>query len=38
MRMSAAEDYLIECSPVRIWDPDGNEVLGIVEAPITILE
>ena len=25
------EDYLIECSAVRIWDPDGEEVLGLVE-------
>lgn len=24
-------DYLIECEPVRIWDHDGNELLGLVE-------
>jgi len=23
-------DYLMECSAVRIWDPEGAEVLGIV--------
>jgi hypothetical protein len=25
------EDYIIECQAVRIWDPEGNEVLGLVE-------
>ena len=24
------EDYLIECSAVRIWDHEGKEVLGLV--------
>jgi len=24
------KDYLIECSAVRMWDPEGAEVLGIV--------
>jgi hypothetical protein len=31
-------DYLIECGAVRIWDHDGNEVLGMVDLQITVLE
>ena len=27
-----------ECSAIRIWDPDGNELLGQVDEPITVLE
>lgn len=25
------KEYLIECSAVRIWDTDSNELLGLVE-------
>lgn len=25
------EEYIIECEAVRIWDPEGNEALGLVE-------
>lgn len=29
--VKCAKEYLIECSPLRIWDQDGVELLGIVE-------
>ena len=29
--MECAPDYLMECAAVRIWDPEGNELLGPAE-------
>jgi hypothetical protein len=29
--IKCAKEYLIECSAVRIWDTDSNEMLGLVE-------
>jgi hypothetical protein len=29
--VKCAGEYLIECSPVRMWDFDGNELLGLAD-------
>ncbi|MEX1181112.1 MAG: hypothetical protein WEB63_09930 [Cucumibacter sp.] len=31
IEIACMPDYLIECTAVRIWNPDGEEQLGLVE-------
>lgn len=31
IELTCDEDYLIECAAVRIWNPDGEDQLGLVE-------